>query len=565
MENSANTASTSNGVSVKVQAVFDAQTSRDKMSKLQTLLTRAQAYSKFLADRLQEQIAAPQPESKRRKGESQVENITGFAQPTLVTGGPLRGYQLEGVQWLVSLYENGLNGILADEMGLGKTVQCIAFLSFLREQGVLGPFLIVAPLSTLANWMSEWARWSPTVPALMYHGNQAEREAIRRKHLSPGGKQFSAVVTSYEVAMRDARYLSPLRWKYLIIDEGHRLKNFNCRLIRELKAYHSDNRLLITGTPLHNNLTELWSLLNFLLPEIFTDVDDFLSWFDIDLGEENDEAGEIECAEMISKLHLILKPLLLRRLKVEVEAQLPRKREYVLTSTLTTLQREYYQAVLEGRIRELISNDQEGRKKIRHSEHGDRPQPKGRGRQKISYTEPDDEIDSEQEYLISSSSSDHDDETPVKSPSAWSAAQGLQNKIMQLRKVCNHPYLFRYPTDPQDPANLCIDEALVESSGKMRLLDQLLNELLRRGHKVLIFSQMSRVLDILSDYLDLRGWSFSRIDGSVPQLQRQVEMQHFNEDPKCCIFLLSTRAGGLGINLVAADTVIFYDSDWVLC
>ncbi len=268
------------------------------MDKLQVLLSRAQAYSQFLSARLQESLGASSG-SKRAKASSSAEEGHGpFVQPSLVTGGRLREYQLEGVQWLISLYENGLNGILADEMGLGKTVQCISFLAFLKEQGVEGPFLVVAPLSTLSNWMHEISTFAPSIEALLYYGGKEERAEMRAKFLNlpyprlkrhqrgarsskGGGSLPSIVVTSNEIAMRDARKLLPIRWKYLIVDEGHRLKNYGCRLMQELKQLHADNRLLLTGTPLQNNLAELWSLLNFLLPQIFTDVDEFLDWFDI--------------------------------------------------------------------------------------------------------------------------------------------------------------------------------------------------------------------------------------------------------------------------------------------
>lgn len=535
------------------------------MNKLGTLLNRAQAYSQFLADRLREQIQ-PLPGPEEQHDNNEKGSAAGFQQPSLVTGGRLRRYQLEGVQWLVSLFENGLNGILADEMGLGKTIQCIAFLAFLREQGISGPFLIVAPLSTLSNWVSEFARFAPTIPAILYHGGVHERADLRKTHRLGGGgggpvegdKEggVSVVVTSYELAMKDARHLAPIAWKYLIIDEGHRLKNLNCRLIRELKDYRSDNRLLITGTPLQNNLTELWSLLNFLLPQIFANVDDFLGWFDFDLDESTRDTFEAEQADMVAKLHVILRPLLLRRLKTDVERELPKKREYILSAALSPLQREYYQAVWAGRIRDLIadaSSPPEG-------EGGGR---RCRGKRPKSYRVPD-----ESDPL---STSDSDDfgaisnvpATSIAPPKSYSAAQGLQNRVMQLRKVCNHPYLFKYPVCRTNPERLLVDEGLVQCSGKMRLLDQLLRELCRRRHKVLIFSQMSRMLDILQDYLGLRKYNCCRIDGSVPHAQRQAELRRFNEERRCKVFLLSTRAGGLGLNLVAADTVIFFDSDWV--
>lgn len=204
-------------------------------------------------------------------------------QPALVTGAELRPYQLDGFEWLVSLYENGLNGILADEMGLGKTLQTISFLAHLRGKGVWGPFLIVAPLSTIANWVTEFERFTPGIPAMMYHAQgKPERAQLRKQLRYPASAEekraFPVVITSFEIAMMDRQHLSHLKWKYIVVDEGHRLKNMNCRLIQELKRFNSAQRLILTGTPLHNNLKELWSLLNFILPDIFDDLETFEKW-----------------------------------------------------------------------------------------------------------------------------------------------------------------------------------------------------------------------------------------------------------------------------------------------
>ncbi|KAJ1951727.1 putative ATPase, partial [Dispira parvispora] len=284
-------------------------------------------------------------------------------QPSLVTGGVLRDYQMAGLEWMVSLYENGLNGILADEMGLGKTLQTISFLAFLRERQVWGPFLVVCPLSTLANWVNEFRRFTPSIPVVMYHGLPEERTRMRRKQMNKLGPTFPIVITTYEIAMNDRRYLCNYRWKYIVVDEGHRIKNLNCKLIRELKRYHSANRLLLTGTPLQNNLAELWSLLNFLLPEIFDDPDSFQSWFDFtDLNEEDGQSrifDEETQHSIVSKLHHILKPFLLRRLKTDVEKDLPKKREYVVYAPLTHHQKGYYDAILNGSIRQYLCRPQE--------------------------------------------------------------------------------------------------------------------------------------------------------------------------------------------------------------
>lgn len=220
-----------------------------------------------------------------------------------------------GIKWLISLYQNGLNGILADQMGLGKTVQTIGFLSHLRSKGIHGPFLIVGPLSTLPNWVAEVQRWAPSIPVVLYHGSKDERAAMRSEQMGPPRAKttetFPIVVTSYEIVLADAKFLANYKWKYIVVDEGHRLKNMNCRLLRELRTIPTANKLLLTGTPLQNNLSELWSLLNFLLPDIFGSLADFESWFDFSaVGQEGGDkeiAAQEQRNRVVTKLHSILK------------------------------------------------------------------------------------------------------------------------------------------------------------------------------------------------------------------------------------------------------------------
>ncbi|PHH86741.1 hypothetical protein CDD83_9810 [Cordyceps sp. RAO-2017] len=276
-------------------------------------------------------------------------------QPKCMVGGTMRDYQLEGLTWMYEICAQGMSGILADEMGLGKTVQTIALIALLREQeNYLGPHLIVAPLSTLSNWMDEFHKWTPSIPVVMYHGNQQERETIFRtkmnKNLSQGrpSNKFPIVCTSYEMVLRDQHNLSKVNWEFIIIDEGHRMKNAEAKLFQQLRQFTSATRLLITGTPLQNNLKELWSLLHFLLPNIFTDWDAFESWFDFsDLeDEEGTESfiGDQKKQDLVKKIHLILQPLLLRRVKQDVAAYLPKKREYVLFAPMTREQTDLYNA-----------------------------------------------------------------------------------------------------------------------------------------------------------------------------------------------------------------------------
>ncbi|XP_061083992.1 lymphoid-specific helicase isoform X1 [Conger conger] len=489
-------------------------------------------------------------------------------QPGLFTGGLMRWYQVEGIEWLRMLWENGINGILADEMGLGKTIQCIAHVAMMLERKVEGPFLVVGPLSTLPNWISEFKRFTPQVSVVLYHGSQAERVAlipeIRKRqgplHMSP------VVVTSYEMAMIDRKYLQRFHWKYLIVDEGHRIKNMNCRLVRELKSLPADNKLLLTGTPLQNNLAELWSLLNFLLPDVFDDLKSFESWFDISTisSAENIVAKERE-QNVLHMLHQILTPFLLRRLKSDVTLEVPPKKEIVVFAPLTPKQESFYTAVVNRTISKMLGQDKDDGRPVEYTSSG---RPKRRASRAVNYTEPtgDSYRDLEKylEKVLQESKNRQEESTPVVNVRTNLDTQinlKLQNILMLLRKCCNHPYLIEYPLDPATQ-DFLIDEKLVEASGKFLVLDRMLPELRKRGHKVLIFSQMTSVLDLLMDYCYLRSYRYSRLDGSMTYADREKNMKDFSSDKDVFLFLLSTRAGGLGINLTAADTVIIFDSDW---
>lgn len=562
-----------------------------------------------------------------KTGDIGMTNLKSARQPKLVTGGTMRSYQLEGLEWMVSLYNNGINGILADEMGLGKTIQTIAMLAHLWENKSYGPFLIAAPLSTTSNWVAEFEKWTPSMPVMLYHGNKKERERLRKTRLrNPGTADFPIMVTSYEICMNDRKYLTSFGWQFIIIDEGHRIKNLDCRLIRELQQFQSANRLLITGTPLQNNLTELWSLLHFLLPTVFDKLSTFESWFDFSGLKDKASFEQLLSEErqqyLVKSLHAVLKPFLLRRVKTDVESLMPKKREYVLYAPLTSMQRELYQAILDGTSRSYLEDKAVERLSIGLSSRAGTPlsirsnngsnkrkAPSGsetpnkssktfragtpssvastrsRGRPKKNYEEVSDqkyfasldkpECESEDEQDVSSDA----EEDKIRAATFEIAKRQLMQKklgnpIMQLRLCCNSPYNFFNPfikvdTDGAETfaSETEPDETLVSTSGKMLLLDSLLPELISRGHKVLIFSQFTTTLDLLGYYLDLRAWNYSRIDGSVAQTDRQDQILAFNKPSSTTkeaadIFILSTRAGGQGINLAAADTVILFDSDW---
>ncbi|RYR10112.1 hypothetical protein Ahy_B05g078581 isoform C [Arachis hypogaea] len=418
-------------------------------------------------------------------------------QPSILQGGELRPYQLEGLQWMLSLFNNNLNGILADEMGLGKTIQTISLVAYLMEhKGVTGPHLIVAPKAVLPNWMSEFSTWAPSVITILYDGRMDERKAMKEE-LSGDGK-FNVLLTHYDLIMRDKAFLKKIHWNYLIVDEGHRLKNHECALARTLDSgYHIQRRLLLTGTPIQNSLQELWSLLNFLLPSIFNSVQNFEDWFNAPFADRVDVSlTDEEQLLIIRRLHQVIRPFILRRKKDEVEKYLPGKSQVILKCDMSAWQKVYYQQVTDvGRVG--LDN--------------------GSGK-----------------------------------------SRSLQNLTMQLRKCCNHPYLF-----VGDYHMYNRKEEIVRASGKFELLDRLLPKLRRAGHRVLLFSQMTRLMDILEIYLRLHDFKFLRLDGSTKTEERGSLLREFNApDSPYFMFLLSTRAGGLGLNLQSADTVIIFDSDW---
>ncbi|XP_037637988.1 lymphoid-specific helicase [Sebastes umbrosus] len=485
-------------------------------------------------------------------------------QPEHFTGGVMRSYQIEGIEWLRMLWENGINGILADEMGLGKTIQCIAHIAMMIEKKVMGPFLVVAPLSTLPNWISEFKRFTPEVSALLYHGPQPERAKLLKQIRRPQGSlnMCPVVLTSFEIAMIDRKFLQRYQWKYLIVDEGHRIKNLNCRLVRELKMLPTDNKLLLTGTPLQNNLAELWSLLNFLLPEVFDDLKSFESWFDIGSISEAESVVATEREQnILSMLHQILTPFLLRRLKSDVTLEVPPKKEIIVYAPLTAKQEAFYTAVVNKTIAKMLGMEKT-EAPVALTPSG---RPKRGSRRPVDYKEKDGDTPVDLEEYLEKVRKEHELSSPavldVQTPLDSEINLKLRNILMLLRKCCNHPYLVEYPLDPATQ-EFKIDEQLVQTSGKFLILDRLLPALKERGHKVLIFSQMVTILDLIVDYCYLRGFEYSRLDGGMSYADREENMAKFSSDPEVFLFLLSTRAGGLGINLTAADTVIIFDSDW---
>jgi ATP-dependent helicase STH1/SNF2 len=278
-------------------------------------------------------------------------------QPKLLVGGKLKDYQVKGLQWMVSLYNNHLNGILADEMGLGKTIQTISLITFLMEKKQTpGPFLVIVPLSTMTNWALEFARWAPSVKVICYKGAPPVR-----RNLSGVIRQgnWQVLLTTYEFIIKDRAILAKTKWIYMIIDEGHRMKNTKSKLALTLQQYYySRYRLILTGTPLQNNLPELWAILNFALPKIFNSVKSFDEWFNTPFAntgaQDEMKLTEEETILIVKRLHKVLRPFLLRRLKKDVESELPDKVERVVKCRMSSLQsRLYAQMKAEG----IISSD----------------------------------------------------------------------------------------------------------------------------------------------------------------------------------------------------------------
>jgi superfamily II DNA or RNA helicase len=437
-------------------------------------------------------------------------------QPSLVSGTALRDYQLAGLRWLVSLHDAELNGILADEMGLGKTLQVLSLFAYLSEvRHEKGPFLVVVPLSVLSNWKADAVRFAPLLAERVHihHGDSSERAPaladffarVRDDARSAGADErlgeTAVVLTTYELALRDAPLLRRRAWSYVVVDEGHRLKRGGSRLGEALRSLNAPRRLLLTGTPLQNSLDELWALLNFTLPTIFDCVAHFNEWFAAPFGVRVDDAALTLSADeqrlIVERLHAVLRPFLLRRVKADLQMDLllPPCRKVELPCAMSALQVALYERARVG-LRDFV-DPASGR---------------------------------------------------VKSLS-------LANLFMRLRQVCNHPSLLA--------DEWLADSSLVRASGKFETLHRLLPKLIAAGHTVLIFSQMTSTLDLLEDLCEMVGLSWLRIDGNTHAEDRAAALARFAE-PQATerVFLLSTRAGGLGVNLQTADTVILFDSDW---
>ncbi|KAG9132566.1 hypothetical protein Leryth_024855 [Lithospermum erythrorhizon] len=424
-------------------------------------------------------------------------------QPKELKGGVLYPHQLEALNWLRKCWQKSKNVILADEMGLGKTISASAFISSLySEFNVRLPSLVLVPLSTMPNWTTELAMWSPDINVVEYHGSAKARAIIRQYewHTSDANAlkkktasfKFNVLLTTYEMVLTDCSFLRSIPWELLVVDEGHRLKNKDSKLFSLLNTFSFQQRVLLTGTPLQNNIGELHNLLNFLQPALFPSLSSFEEKF-----------NDLTTSEKVEELKKLVAPHMLRRLKKDAQLQIPPKTERMVPVELSSIQAECYRAMLTKNY-DLLRNIGKG-----------------------------------------------------------AGPKSLMNIVMELRKVCNHPYLIP-GTEPDSGSLQFLHEMRIKASAKLTVLHSMLKVLYKGGHRVLIFSQMTKLLDILEDYLTVEFGpkTFERVDGSVSVAARQAAISRFNQDTSRFVFLLSTRACGLGINLATADTVILYDSDF---
>jgi SWI/SNF-related matrix-associated actin-dependent regulator of chromatin subfamily A member 5 len=442
-------------------------------------------------------------------------------QPTCINKNSalMRDYQLDGVNFMLKMYQSGMSCVLADEMGLGKTIQTIAFLGSLKHDlGKKGPHLVVVPMSVLSNWMSEFKRFCPSLVIVRFHStNKEEKDRLKKIILTgiPLG-EIDVIVTTYDMLVSEGKQgIGNIRYRCLILDEAHKIKNDETIVSGACRRITRESCVFLTGTPVQNNLKECWSLLNCLQPDIITKSNLFNDAFDandmslINLG-------------LVDSVWKLLKILVLRRRKVDVNLKLPPKRELRLMCPLSSQQIFWYKRILLSSAISQVTGVNDGNAEFETK--GDKT------KIKIKETQPE--------------------KVPLK----------LNNLMMQLRKICNHPFLF--PHVGKDP-EFCSPEDYIESSGKLAMLNRLLLTLKKENHRCVIFSQFTKMLDIIEDFITLQGYTFVRLDGQTNRIQRMINIGRYNApNSSIFIFLLSTRAGGLGVNLQTADTCILFDSDW---
>ncbi|KAJ2828531.1 putative DNA helicase ino80 [Coemansia erecta] len=673
-----------------------------------------------------------------------------IAQPQMLMC-ELKEYQLKGLNWLANLYEQGINGILADEMGLGKTVQSISLLAYLAEKhNIWGPFMVVAPASTLHNWEQELKRFVPEFKVLPYWGSAKDRKVLRKslwnpKSLSRKDSGFHVLVTSYQLAVSDEQYLNRVKWQYMVLDEAQAIKSSSSARWKTLLGFHCRNRLLLTGTPIQNSMQELWALLHFIMPTLFDSHEEFSEWFSRDI-EAHAENRSLLNRHQLHRLHMILKPFMLRRNKRHVQHELGEKIEHLVPCDLTQRQKDMYRGLMSKiSLTELLQHMQSGsskgnkdddtsnlmnlvmqfRKVCSHPElferaevdspyvlgafpttgslarEGDNLECSYATRSLVGFQMPklvyreslelpqvrtmrqsvlsrfslwspahiaadnsptslfsllrlctpsigyacsafagslaerldgmdvnDTHASGRRQYQAMATSDGSGSETanyepgsvlhaltnvfspqnlsvspniaglaqitqtefahsymslvlPAYKPAAvspaadlivsdrsamWESSDMLLHSPLSKRLSCGRdsvqdwtrPFRSQGLTDIWMPSK----DKLIRYSGKMAVLDKLLIRLKAEGHRVLLYFQMTKMIDLFEEYLAYRKYTYLRLDGSSKIADRRDMVMDWQTRDDIFIFLLTTRAGGLGINLTAADTVIFFESDW---
>ena len=478
--------------------------------------------SPFLDDSVTASLRSDQSKLKMQPDPPEI-----YMQPEGVTG-DMRDYQLAGLNFLARMHKRGCPAILGDEMGLGKTLQTIAFLTYLKETlGEGGPSLIICPLSVIQSWINEFGKWAPALKVLRLHASSPEERERQIDKMKNEWSTYDCVVTTYDMVKTSSmmNFCPRYYFRYVVLDEGHVIKNSETDLAQAVRRIHSHSRLILTGTPLQNNLHELWCLLNYLVPELFTSSDPFDDAFDL----AHDKVDK----EMLNKAHTVLKLFMLRRMKTEVEKLMPKKTEIQIYCPLSQMQQTWYKGLLLKDVNLLCNIENQ--------------------------TNNNNNNNKEPSLVVEGSSSSSSSSSSVSSTSPASYKM-LNNLIMQLRKCCNHPFQFDGAEENIEKTTLT---DIIAASGKMAVLDKLLIHLHKTGHRVCLFSQFTYMLDILDDYCNLRGWYYTRLDGGTSRVQRAANVDSFNApNSKEFLFLMSTRSGGMGLNLQTADTVILYDSDW---
>jgi DNA helicase INO80 len=598
--------------------------------------------------------------------------------------GTLKEYQLKGLRWLDNLYEQGINGILADEMGLGKTIQALALMAHISERkDNWGPFLVIAPATTLFNWHNEAQRFCPHLKVLPYWGSLKERKSLRRylqqQYLGRRDCSFHIVITSYQIAVIDERILQRLNWSYIVLDEAQAIKNIKGQRWNTLLSLRSRNKLLLTGTPIQNTMAELWALLHFIMPKLFDSHEQFQEWFSKDIEAHSQNKARLDQTQL-NRLHAILKPFMLRRVKKDVEKEIGQKHEYEILCKLTPRQQILYDKIRskinladffalkenKEKAKNLMNLVMQFRKVCNHPDLFERKMVRSGyvfSRRALVYEPPGyllpnamdviraDEYQSplcvrtarvveefqkdsltpgwgahwlmeavmtawqfsgqsrlaldfwyqgdmqslailithwhyavrfaRKHALLNLEDPNFRKTTKAVVRQVFFALHPLKESVMDLGSVFIERVLAQAPKMIATFRHLDLSGhfwrkvdvltpkmefptfvSLILDSSKLTYLDTLLLQLKSANKRCLIFCQMTKMMDILEEFLQWRQYHYFRLDGSCNLAARRDMVGEYQRNSDIFVFLLSTRAGGLGVTLTAADVVIFYDNDW---